>query len=496
VADSFAVYYALFEKYKSDYQIETILDGNVSDEIKARAAQAEFDERLALLGLVLDNLSGVCARVIEQENLVLELRDVLREAKAELLAGANVSDTIGARVAEREGALARKVAAGVASQGSIKQEKIVCETLRSMIANCNFEGKSAGEEAFSCIQVQYKKLVAALDPAIDAASAKIDAAFQFVDECFSGREMLVFMAELATRKSTTQFIARYGNDSYYKYNESMKVDSARMGLDARVQQLSELDENLKSAKNQISKTVVMQEQRHGTKSAVELDEFYSNKKFEYGFAGVCKMTLPVSDMKGLTVLDICCRRGMGVYKISSMVGNDGRAIGIDWEPAYIEEAKQKQDRAWRDSGLSHNNMEFHVAYPEDLIAAGIGTQTIDMVYINNVISLLADPQQAICEFSRVLKPDGLFVLETVFASDSRDNEVVEKAKEIGNSIQAALTRAEYEQMLALAGFGEIEVVDEYEVPADRGFKADQKVDVVPTSENVQFKAVSVFVRKK
>jgi hypothetical protein len=37
IAKSFAMYYDLFNKYKSDYQVGDILDGKASDEIKQRA---------------------------------------------------------------------------------------------------------------------------------------------------------------------------------------------------------------------------------------------------------------------------------------------------------------------------------------------------------------------------------------------------------------------------------------------------------------------------
>lgn len=53
IAKGFAVYYDLFNKYKSDYQVSDILYGKASDEIKKRAKGAKFDERLSLLGLII-----------------------------------------------------------------------------------------------------------------------------------------------------------------------------------------------------------------------------------------------------------------------------------------------------------------------------------------------------------------------------------------------------------------------------------------------------------
>ena len=54
IAKQFAVYYDLFNKYRSDYQVDEILAGNVSEDILERAMKAGFDERLSLIGLLLD----------------------------------------------------------------------------------------------------------------------------------------------------------------------------------------------------------------------------------------------------------------------------------------------------------------------------------------------------------------------------------------------------------------------------------------------------------
>ncbi len=77
-----------------------------------------------------------------------------------------------------------------------------------------------------------------------------------------------------------------------------------------------------------------------------LKDYYSSKRFEYGFASMCKMCLPASEFKGKRVLDIGSRRGKGIYKISSMVGNAGEAIGINWNPEYVAESIKGADRAW------------------------------------------------------------------------------------------------------------------------------------------------------
>ena len=67
IAKNFAIYYDLFNKYKSDYQVDNILAGKASTEIKARASSAKFDERLSLLGLLLNAVSSEIHNVMEHE---------------------------------------------------------------------------------------------------------------------------------------------------------------------------------------------------------------------------------------------------------------------------------------------------------------------------------------------------------------------------------------------------------------------------------------------
>ena len=526
IADKFAVYYELFKKYRSDYQVDTILAGETSVSIKNRAKEAAFDERIALMSLILDSLSRDCADVLDAESVVMELRDTLRAAKPELLAGASAQDAVGSRVAERERALGRKLESGVAAASYVRRERLIIAKLKGLMAKCELDGKLAGEEAFRVIEAAYKEEVAGLQPAARVAGNKMNAAFDFVTECFGSREMLVFIAEIATRQPTTQFIARYGNDRYYAHSKDLSVDAARMGLAERASLLEDLDERLAKADSKVAHTEdyalaeslgvdfggaaglsggmaskVSARSASAAKgdeapSAEELAEFYAGRQFEYGFASVCKMTLPVDQLKGKKVLDLCCRRGKGAYKLSSIVGNEGSVLGVDWSEAYIAEAQDGMERAWRKSNLKRNNMEFRVAYPENLIAAGIGSSFMDVAYVNNVNTLFAKPELAIRELGRVLKPGGLLILETVYADVPRDEQVVEAARQMGNSIQAARTLAENLEWLKAAGFGEAEIIEEYEVEVDRGFQAGSTVDTAPSSENVRFQAATFYVRKK
>ena len=227
----------------------------------------------------------------------------------------------------------------------------------------------------------------------------------------------------------------------------------------------------------------------------QLEQYYDQMNREFGYASLCHMSLPAG-LEGMTVLDVGCRRGKGVFKLSERVGASGHAIGVDWTAEHIAEAVDRMDRAVAKTGLPSNNMEFHLAYPEDLLAAGLGDAVVDMVFVNSVLHLMCEPKRALAEMHRVLKPGGLLVCEVALADGPRDQAIVEAARGLGNSIQAAPWRVEFEERLAKLGFG-VEVAEgPYPVEASMGFKQGHEVPVASSSEDVSFEALVLHATKR
>ena len=54
IAREFSSYYDLYQKYKKDYRVAQILAGNADAGVRKRAKNAAFDERISLLGLLLE----------------------------------------------------------------------------------------------------------------------------------------------------------------------------------------------------------------------------------------------------------------------------------------------------------------------------------------------------------------------------------------------------------------------------------------------------------
>ena len=126
------------------------------------------------------------------------------------------------------------------SAANIRKERLSIGLLRALVSACTLEKTTQGPVAFETLQRLYGEEVAKIQPLVDAADAKMSNAFQFVADVFESREMFVFLAEITTRATTTQFISHYGNEAFYKFNDQLEVDASRADLSNRISELAQL----------------------------------------------------------------------------------------------------------------------------------------------------------------------------------------------------------------------------------------------------------------
>ncbi|MBR7088433.1 MAG: AAA family ATPase, partial [Mogibacterium sp.] len=78
-AKEFAVYYDLFNKYRTEYPIEDILRGKSTGEIIGQAADAGFDEVYTLIGLLLSNVRTDIRACRSEDQVIDSLRAELKK---------------------------------------------------------------------------------------------------------------------------------------------------------------------------------------------------------------------------------------------------------------------------------------------------------------------------------------------------------------------------------------------------------------------------------
>ena len=151
---------------------------------------------------------------------------------------------------------------------------------------------------------------------------------------------------------------------------------------------------------------------------------------------------------GDRVLDLGSGGGIDVLLSARRVGPTGFAYGVDMTDEMLELANRNAAAA----GVT--NVEFRRGTIEDLPMADA---TVDVVISNCVINLSADKPAVLAEMFRVLVPGGHVGVSDVVAEDHLTvGQRAERGSFVG-CIAGALSRSEYLEGLAAAGFVDAEV---------------------------------------
>jgi ubiquinone/menaquinone biosynthesis C-methylase UbiE len=103
---------------------------------------------------------------------------------------------------------------------------------------------------------------------------------------------------------------------------------------------------------------------------------------------------------GHHILDVGCGLGDDVRQLAALVGPAGRVVGLDSSQAMVEVARQRS--------LGTNlPVEFHVGDAERL---DITDAAFDRCRADRICQHLQEPQKAIAEMARVVRPGGKIVI--------------------------------------------------------------------------------------
>lgn len=102
---------------------------------------------------------------------------------------------------------------------------------------------------------------------------------------------------------------------------------------------------------------------------------------------------------GHTALDIGCGTGEDVVAMAALVAPDGRAMGVDASAAMVAEAIQRHSRI---GGVAFQH--------GDALSLPFDSATFDACRCERTLQHVDDPDRAVAEMARVLKPGGRVAL--------------------------------------------------------------------------------------
>jgi hypothetical protein len=262
IVKEFAAYYDLYNKYKNDYKVDEILSGNISELAVTRAKNASFDERLSLLGMLLDKVQSGMRECVAASDYLSELMAPLKACKKCVGAGANKEDvsengknavpgTSGKGILEmlniqsqaRDKIMENKERANALS----KSEKLIHKRIKRFLDDSAKElvtkglaGGSASdsEKAFEYIKSKFDGEVGDLKRSVADVGTRLHNLFEFAAKAFEdGNEMLILVTELTVSKSSSRFISMYGSEDYHKYNKLLMITERQQDMKESIKSL-------------------------------------------------------------------------------------------------------------------------------------------------------------------------------------------------------------------------------------------------------------------
>lgn len=259
VVKEFTAYYDLYNKYKRDYRIEDILSGNPSVNALARAKEAPFDERLSLLGMLLDKVQSEMKEIMETAGYLQDLRTPLKALQDKVQSGDLTVEGL-AKMLRQQAEGRKKILWNLQTAGALSEEdkrkhrrvarfleerekELYLGEYRTDAASGDVE--RAGEEtqqkngdilaAFAGVKAKYNGEVEHMKKETARMGARLSALFAFAEQAFDGgNEMLILVTELTVGKHSSAYIATFGCEEYRKHNSELMLTERQSELQSRI----------------------------------------------------------------------------------------------------------------------------------------------------------------------------------------------------------------------------------------------------------------------
>ena len=243
IAEDFALYYELFSKYQDDYKIDEIMEGHVTDAIISRAKEAPFDERIAVVNLLVDAVLDEVHLNSSKEASCIEVRNKLVAMKEALNASPDPASTFASKADECKKQLTNARARGNTSSAKLlklAEVSQMMEDIRSYMVRMSAT-KQDNMPAFDIAKQPFNEACIVMAKDAKSVSARLDNALAFLDAAFGeGQEMLVFVSKLSCDPSFMKFVSAHGSKSFADHSQGLMFHERGLDLLKQVKGLESL----------------------------------------------------------------------------------------------------------------------------------------------------------------------------------------------------------------------------------------------------------------
>lgn len=219
VARDFAIYYELYQKYRQLYRVDELLAGQWDDAVLQQARTAKMDERMSLVGLLLEAVFLRMSRCTTRHDA---LAVAVASLKANRPALSVAGDPLSALAELENGWRAQLDTAPAAKQPAL---------LDLLTLTATWHDGLAGEIPFDALRSCYKQEVAALQTEVKQAQDAIGQMLRFLDAAFGkGTELSMAVNDLTVSPAATAFIGQFLSTDYFAASRELQLHRQESSL--------------------------------------------------------------------------------------------------------------------------------------------------------------------------------------------------------------------------------------------------------------------------
>ncbi len=241
-AKDFANYLELYYKYRTDYQVDEILDGMIRPGTLNKLKFAPFDERIKVVGLLLARLSENFRKMRELDEYTGTLFEILRRFHGRLdhpaCAGMSADAVLRELREKEERDVQRRIDAGQNEKELHRRYRGVFRTLCQYEELLSRMTEKDSEAAFELVRQQFAGESDRLEAAEQRAQDQLEYAFDFMEAAFGeSQEMAVFITELSINSGAMWFLKEHECARYYKYNKELLFDTQQAQIGRQLDEI-------------------------------------------------------------------------------------------------------------------------------------------------------------------------------------------------------------------------------------------------------------------
>lgn len=175
--------------------------------------------------------------------------------------------------------------------------------------------------------------------------------------------------------------------------------------------------------------------------------------------------------KGDFVVDLGSGAGNDVFVARSIVGEEGKVIGLDFTQEMIDKANANKAK------VGFSNVEFKLGEIESI---PLEANSVDVVISNCVLNLVPDKKKAFSEIHRILMPGAHFCVSDIVLKGQLPMGLKKSAEMYAGCVAGALQQDEYLGIFKETGFEKIEIKQTkvIELPDEvlKGFLSNSEIE--------------------